>query len=80
MIETVRNIVSNDNIKRSVIHIINNELKELFIVNNEQKGVKQLILENHWTDFLKTMVDLGNTKILKNFQLNLVMEEEETNV
>jgi hypothetical protein len=76
----VNNVLSNDNIKRSVIHIINKQLKELFFINTEQNGVNQLQLETYWTDFLQTIVDLGNGKILKNFRLSLEMEEPDPNV
>jgi hypothetical protein len=75
----MNNIISNNNIKRSLIHIVNKQLKEPFFINTEQNGANQLQLETYWTDFLQTIVDLGNGKILKNFRLSLEMEEQDPN-
>jgi hypothetical protein len=66
----------NQNIKYSVIHIIDKELKQLFKVE-QNRVVSEILLENRWTDFLQTLVDFGNTSFLRNFQFRLEMEEQD---
>jgi hypothetical protein len=66
----------NQNIKYSVIHIIDKELKQLFKVE-QNRVVSEILLENRWTDFLQTLVDFGNTSFLRNLQFRLEMEEQD---
>jgi hypothetical protein len=66
-------IATNENIKHSVIHIINKELKKFFNIGNDR--VNQLLQENYWTDVLQTLVDFGNSRFQKNFRYRLEMEE-----
>jgi hypothetical protein len=66
-------IVTNGDIKDSVIHILNRELKKFFNTGNDT--VNQVLQENLWTDVLQTLIDFGNSRFLKNFQYRLEMEE-----
>jgi hypothetical protein len=36
--------------------------------------VDKLIIETRWTDFLQSLVEFGNSKLLENFQYRLEME------
>jgi hypothetical protein len=67
-------ILPDQNLKYSVIHIIEKELKQAF---NLDDRVSQILIENRWTDFLQTLVDLGNTNFLRNFRYRLEMEERD---
>ena len=51
------------------------ENKAFHSLDKRQFGkVDQIIIEIHWTDFLQTLVEFGNSKLLKNFQYRLEME------
>jgi hypothetical protein len=67
------NLVTNENIKDSVIHIIDKEIKKIFNTGNDR--VNLILQENYWTDVLQYLVDFGNSRFLKNFRYRLEMEE-----
>jgi hypothetical protein len=65
-------IVTNGNIKGSLVHIINKEIKK---INTGNDRVSLILQENYWTDVLQCLVDFGNSRFLKNFRYRLEMEE-----
>ncbi len=56
------------------------ELIHKFCLDYEQDEQKsstdQVVRERKWTDFLQSLVDFGNKYALRNFQLQLAMQEE----
>jgi len=53
-----------------------NKLFASFEVNTKNlSSAEHVVVECKWTDFLQRLVDFGNAVFLKNFQLNLEMED-----
>jgi len=54
---------------------INIEILKLFALEKRKFGqVDQIIIETRWTEFLQSLVEFGNSKLLENFQYRLEME------